>query len=95
MQRFSHMRSGHPAVTIRVPTLKMPVREDCTVLDRGTGKMTADLWGGRGSGYLNLTGTRSYFRRVFFLSYLFLYPAARCLPGFCSVGACRTAGCPV
>ncbi|CAI9557418.1 unnamed protein product [Staurois parvus] len=37
--------------------------------------MTADLWGGRGSGYLNLTGTRSYFRRVFFLSYLFLYPA--------------------
>ncbi|CAI9624008.1 unnamed protein product [Staurois parvus] len=45
-------------------------------------EMTADLWGGRGgSGYLNLTGTRSYFRRVF-LSYLFLYPAARCLPGF-------------
>ncbi|CAI9622271.1 unnamed protein product [Staurois parvus] len=29
-------------------------------------EMTADLWGGRGSGYLNLTGTRSYFRRVFF-----------------------------
>ncbi|CAI9624647.1 unnamed protein product [Staurois parvus] len=60
-----------------------------------TVQMTADLWGGRGSGYLNLTGTRSYFRRVFFLSYLFLYPAARCLPGFCSVGARRTAGCPV
>ncbi|CAI9622051.1 unnamed protein product, partial [Staurois parvus] len=52
-----------------------------------TVQMTADLWGGRGSGYLNLTGTRSYFRRVFFLSYLFLYPAARCRPGFCSVGA--------
>ncbi|CAI9576533.1 unnamed protein product [Staurois parvus] len=32
-----------------------------------TVQMTADLWeGGRGSGYLNLTGTRSYFRRVFF-----------------------------
>ncbi|CAI9555443.1 unnamed protein product [Staurois parvus] len=27
-------------------------------------EMTADLWGGRGSGYLNLTGTRSYFRGV-------------------------------
>ncbi|CAI9542706.1 unnamed protein product, partial [Staurois parvus] len=26
--------------------------------------MTADLWGGRGSGYLNLTGTRSHFRGV-------------------------------
>ncbi|CAI9584197.1 unnamed protein product, partial [Staurois parvus] len=38
-------------------------REDSMPLDR-TGKMTADLWGGRGSGYLNLTGTRSYFRRV-------------------------------
>ncbi|CAI9535326.1 unnamed protein product, partial [Staurois parvus] len=26
--------------------------------------MTADLWGGRGSGYLNLTGTRPHFRAV-------------------------------
>ncbi|CAI9562776.1 unnamed protein product [Staurois parvus] len=26
--------------------------------------MTADLWGGRGSRYLNLTGTRSHFRGV-------------------------------
>ncbi|CAI9533140.1 unnamed protein product [Staurois parvus] len=27
-------------------------------------EMTADLWGGGGSGYLNLTGTRSYYRGV-------------------------------
>ncbi|CAI9573523.1 unnamed protein product, partial [Staurois parvus] len=46
--------------------------------------MTADLWGGGGSGYLNLTGTRSHFRGVVLSSYLFLYPAARCLPGFCN-----------
>ncbi|CAI9568854.1 unnamed protein product [Staurois parvus] len=46
--------------------------------------MTADLWGGGGSGYLNLTDTRSHFRRVVLSSYLFLYPAARCLPGFCN-----------
>ncbi|CAI9549313.1 unnamed protein product [Staurois parvus] len=26
--------------------------------------MTADLWGGGGSGYLNLTDTRSHFRGV-------------------------------
>ncbi|CAI9619036.1 unnamed protein product [Staurois parvus] len=58
-------------------------------------EMTADLWGG---------GERvPEFDRYplllpqsfFFLSYLFLYPATRGLPGFCSVGACRTAGCPV
>ncbi|CAI9567815.1 unnamed protein product, partial [Staurois parvus] len=46
--------------------------------------MTADLWGGGGSGYLNLTDTRSHFRVVVLSSYLFLYPAARCLPGFCN-----------
>ncbi|CAI9541962.1 unnamed protein product, partial [Staurois parvus] len=41
-------------------------------------EMTADLWGGRGSGYLNLTGTRSYFRRVFFfyLTCSFIQPRA-------------------
>ncbi|CAI9537213.1 unnamed protein product [Staurois parvus] len=36
--------------------------------------MTADLWGGRGIGYLNLTGTRSYFRSFFFF---FILPVPR------------------
>ncbi|CAI9621676.1 unnamed protein product [Staurois parvus] len=57
--------------------------------------MTADLWGGgewvpEFDRYL-LPLPQSFF----FLSYLFLYPAARCLSGFCSVGTRRTAGFPV
>ncbi|CAI9542229.1 unnamed protein product [Staurois parvus] len=47
----------------------------------GDDQETADLWGGRGSGYLNLTGTRSHFRGVAF----------PLLPGPASV----TAGCPL
>ncbi|CAI9608070.1 unnamed protein product, partial [Staurois parvus] len=48
-----------------------------SALQRDLIEMTADLWAGKGSGYLNLTGTRSHFRLVVLSSCLFLYPAAR------------------
>ncbi|CAI9538384.1 unnamed protein product [Staurois parvus] len=57
-------------------------------------EMTADLWGG-GERVPEFDRYPLLLPQSFFLSYLFLYPAARCLPGFCSVGARRTAGCPV
>ncbi|CAI9543923.1 unnamed protein product [Staurois parvus] len=59
--RFLRMHTWHPAVK---PSAHTTEAGKTARLDRGTGKMTADLWGG-GAGYLNLTGTRSYFRRVF------------------------------
>ncbi|CAI9534640.1 unnamed protein product, partial [Staurois parvus] len=48
-----------------------------SALQRDLIEMTADLWGGGGSGYLNLTGTRSHVRGVVLSSYTFLYPAAQ------------------
>ncbi|CAI9599043.1 unnamed protein product, partial [Staurois parvus] len=45
-------------------------RAGCSALQRDLIEMTADLWGGRGSGNLNLTGTRSHFRGVVLSSYL-------------------------
>ncbi|CAI9591675.1 unnamed protein product [Staurois parvus] len=54
-------------------------------------EMTADLWGGGGSGYLNLTGTRFYF---FDLTCSSIQPCAVFPASVVSVLG-MTAGCPM
>ncbi|CAI9541553.1 unnamed protein product, partial [Staurois parvus] len=63
MERIWSGRSGISTAAVS------EYRAGRSALQRDLIEMTADLWGGRGSGYLNLTGTRSHFRGVVLSSY--------------------------